>query len=63
MNVAPVTRSKIQNLKSKIADYARLVRFSHTVFALPFAMASVALAWPKHPVTLRVLIWILVAMV
>jgi 4-hydroxybenzoate polyprenyltransferase len=63
MNVAPVTQSKIQNLKSKIADYSRLVRFSHTVFALPFAMASVALAWPKHPVTFRVLIWILVAMV
>src|SRR4029434_1571445 len=56
-------RSKIQNLKSKIADYGRLVRFSHTVFALPFALASVALAWPKHPVTLRALLWILVAMV
>lgn len=63
MNVAPVRQSKIQNLRSRIADYSRLVRFSHTVFALPFAMASVALAWPKHPVTLRVLMWILVAMV
>lgn len=50
-------------LKSKIADYGRLVRFSHTVFALPFALASVALAWPKHPVTLRALLWILIAMV
>ena len=29
-------RSKIPNLKSKIADYGRLIRFSHTVFALPF---------------------------
>ncbi len=54
---------RIQNLKSKIIDYGRLVRFSHTVFALPFAMSSVALAWPKHPVTLRALFWILVAMV
>ena len=50
-------------LKSKIADYGSLVRFSHTVFALPFAMASIALAWPKHPVTVRGLFWILVAMV
>jgi 4-hydroxybenzoate polyprenyltransferase len=56
-------QSKIQNLKSKIADYGRLVRFSHTVFALPFAMSSVALAWPRHPVTFRALFWILVAMV
>jgi 4-hydroxybenzoate polyprenyltransferase len=71
MNATPSTPSKtcpersrrIHNLKSKIADYGRLVRFSHTVFALPFALSSVALAWPKHPVTLRVLLWILVAMV
>jgi len=63
MNVAPLPESKIQSLKSKIADYGKLVRFSHTVFALPFALSSVALAWPKYPVTLRNLIWILVAMV
>ncbi|HKY09982.1 MAG TPA: UbiA-like polyprenyltransferase [Candidatus Binatia bacterium] len=56
-------QSKIQNLKSRISDYGRLVRFSHTVFALPFALSAVALAWPKHPVTLRSLLWILVAMV
>ncbi len=63
MNVAPLPESKLQSLKSKIADYGKLVRFSHTVFALPFALSSVALAWPKYPVTLRNLIWILVAMV
>jgi 4-hydroxybenzoate polyprenyltransferase len=56
-------QSKIQNLKSKITNYGSLIRFSHTVFALPFALASVALAWPSHPVTLRVLFWILIAMV
>jgi 4-hydroxybenzoate polyprenyltransferase len=50
-------------LLEKLHSYAALVRFSHTVFALPFAMSSVALAWPKHPVTLRALVWILVAMV
>jgi 4-hydroxybenzoate polyprenyltransferase len=56
-------QAKIRNLKSKIVGYGRLVRFSHTVFALPFALSSIALAWPKHPVTLRGLFWILVAMV
>ena len=67
MKARSVLQSKIQNkpggLKSKISDYASLVRFSHTIFALPFAMSSIALAWSKHPVTLRALIWILVAMV
>lgn len=54
---------QIQNLRSRIAGFGQLVRFSHTVFALPFAMASVALAWPRHPVTLRTLLWVLIAMV
>jgi 4-hydroxybenzoate polyprenyltransferase len=47
----------------KIRNYGRLVRFSHTVFALPFALASLALAWPSHPVTISSLLWILIAMV
>jgi 4-hydroxybenzoate polyprenyltransferase len=63
MNIAVFPRSKIQNLKSKIINYGRLVRLSHTVFALPFALSSLALAWPKHPVTLRGFFWILIAMV
>ena len=63
MNSASLHQSKIENLNSKITNYGRLVRFSHTIFALPFALASVALAWPRHPVTLRILVWILVAMV
>ena len=56
-------QSQIQNLKSKILSYGRLIRFSHTVFALPFALSSVALAWPTHPPTAGTLLWILVAMV
>jgi 4-hydroxybenzoate polyprenyltransferase len=50
-------------LIKKIRNYASLIRFSHTVFALPFALASIALAWPSHPVTLKIFLWILVAMV
>jgi len=50
-------------LTEKIVSYGKLIRFSHTVFALPFAMAAVALAWPAHPASLRTLAWILVAMV
>jgi 4-hydroxybenzoate polyprenyltransferase len=47
----------------RLSNYGRLVRFSHTIFALPFALASVALAWPSHTVTVRSFLWILVAMV
>lgn len=50
-------------LTERFIAYGRLIRFSHTVFALPFALASVALAWPTHPLNPRTLIWILVAMV
>ncbi len=63
MKADSVAQSKIRNLKSKLGNYGSLVRFSHTVFALPFALASIALAWPRHPVTMRGLFWILVAMV
>ena len=31
-------------LLSKIHTYGRLIKFSHTVFALPFALAAVLLA-------------------
>ena len=55
--------STVRGLLQRIANYGRLIRFSHTVFALPFALASVTLAWPRHPVSLRTLIWIIVAMV
>lgn len=30
---------------SKIADYLRLVKFSHTIFAMPFALLSFTYAW------------------
>lgn len=50
-------------LVEKIRSYASLVRFSHTVFALPFAFASLVLAWPSHPITPRSILWIVVAMV
>jgi 4-hydroxybenzoate polyprenyltransferase len=50
-------------LAERISSYARLVRFSHTIFALPFAFASLALAWPAHRLSLRVFLWVVVAMV
>jgi len=66
MNPQPLPQPQIgktsRGLKSKISNYASLIRFSHTIFALPFALSSIALAWSRHPVTLRALLWILLAM-
>jgi 4-hydroxybenzoate polyprenyltransferase len=46
-----------------VAVYASFVRFSHSVFALPFALAGAMLAARHAPLTGRTLLWILVAMV
>jgi len=46
-----------------IVTFGRMIKFSHTIFALPFALAAVVLAHRQAPITLYSLIWILVAMV
>jgi 4-hydroxybenzoate polyprenyltransferase len=48
---------------SRIATYLSFVRFSHTVFALPFAFAGALLAAEQAPLTAAKAVWILVAMV
>jgi 4-hydroxybenzoate polyprenyltransferase len=45
------------------AAYGRMIRFSHSVFALPFALASVALAAQGGGVTGKQVFWIVLAMV
>lgn len=47
----------------KTRDYGRMIKFSHTIFALPFALSAVVLAWQDHPAAWTDLFWILVAMV
>jgi len=43
-------------------DWSRMVKFSHTVFALPFALSGAALAAVEAGITARQVLWILVAM-
>ena len=43
--------------------YLSFVRFSHSVFALPFALTGALLASREHPVTWRHIVWIVVCMV
>jgi 4-hydroxybenzoate polyprenyltransferase len=48
---------------SKLATYFSFVRFSHSVFALPFALTGALLAWRDHPFSWSQIGWIVVCMV
>lgn len=47
----------------RLATYLSFIRFSHSVFALPFALTGALLASRQHPVTWRHVLWIVVCMV
>lgn len=47
---------------SVVATFGRMVKFSHTVFALPFALAATAIAARGHGITAAQVLAILVAM-
>ncbi|MGH9237237.1 MAG: 4-hydroxybenzoate octaprenyltransferase [Vicinamibacterales bacterium] len=48
---------------SKLATYFSFVRFSHSVFALPFALTGALLAWRAQPFSWAQVGWIVVCMV
>ena len=47
----------------RLVTYLSFVRFGHSVFALPFALAGALLAARRTAVTWPAVVWILVAMV
>src|SRR2546430_16566927 len=48
---------------NKLATYFSFVRFSHTVFALPFALTGALLAWRDQPFSWTSVVWIVLCMV
>lgn len=50
-------------LWERVLTFGRMIKFSHTVFALPFALAAVVLAQRVAPLTIERLGWLLAAMV
>jgi 4-hydroxybenzoate polyprenyltransferase len=48
---------------SKLTTYFSFVRFSHSVFALPFALTGALLAWRDHPFSWTQVGWIIACMV
>ena len=51
------------DLYDRVLVYGRMIKFSHTVFALPFALSAVVMAWRETPFNMADLLWILMAMV
>ena len=47
----------------KLTTYLSFVRFSHSVFALPFALTGALLAWRERPFAWSQVAWIVVCMV
>jgi 4-hydroxybenzoate polyprenyltransferase len=48
---------------NRLATYLSFIRFSHSVFALPFALTGALLAWQQAPFEWRQILWVIVAMV
>jgi len=47
----------------RILAYGKMIKFSHTVFALPFAFSAVILAQRQHPIILSDIFWVFLAMI
>jgi len=53
----------LSDIKNRVQTYGKMIKFSHTIFALPFALSAVVMAWRDHQPLMSDLIWILLAMV
>ena len=53
----------VEKLRSKTGIYGRMIKFEHSIFALPFALSALLLAHREYPVTWRLVFWIIMAMV
>lgn len=56
-------QTSLKNVFSKVRVYLELIRFSHTLFALPFAALSAAMAWAEVPFRVHHLLGFLLCMV
>ena len=47
----------------EVRTWGRLVKFSHSIFALPFALSMAAVVWRDTPIAVSQIVWILIAIV
>lgn len=48
---------------SALVVYSRMIKLSHSIFAMPFALAAAWLAWRSVPVTPLQILWIVLCMI
>jgi 4-hydroxybenzoate polyprenyltransferase len=53
----------MRRLAARVVAYGRMIRFSHSIFALPFALTAATLASRQSGITAHQVVWIVVAMV
>ncbi|OGH98448.1 MAG: 4-hydroxybenzoate octaprenyltransferase [Candidatus Melainabacteria bacterium GWF2_32_7] len=53
----------IKKVKFKILEYFELIKFEHTIFALPFALSGMLLAKPDSWPQINTFLWVIVAMI
>ncbi len=58
----PVSET-LAKVKSRTKLYGRMIKFEHTIFALPFALAALLLAMRQSPVRFAQFFWIVMTMV
>ncbi len=58
-----VESKKDTSFMEKVEVYGRMIKFSHSIFALPFALSAVILATRTHSFSVWKFFWIVVAMV
>lgn len=63
MNDHQINSHLFRNLLVKIITYGKMIKFSHTIFALPFALSAVILAQRIQPISFSDVCWIIIAMV
>ncbi len=59
----PQKHRKRTKISEQVFLFGRMIKFSHTVFALPFALSAVVLAGRLHSISWAKIFWILLAMI
>src|SRR5262245_46020842 len=61
--VIPESKLSFSRVWTSTRRMLEMIRFSHTVFALPFALLAACLAWKQTPFQIKHLVGIILAMV
>jgi 4-hydroxybenzoate polyprenyltransferase len=63
VTATPATNAPVPSFLGRIVTFGRMIKFSHSIFAMPFALAAFFLAARRDGFDAEKLLWVLVAMV